>query len=88
MTHKPHVIFYTRPGCHLCDEARRHIIAAGGAGRYTFEEIDIDAEPALVRRYGVDIPVVVIDDTVAFKHRMTSDDFKAAIGKAEARRSS
>ena len=83
MKHKPHVAFYTRDGCHLCDDAKRQIVAANCAGRYTFEEIDIDTAPTLVRRFGMDIPVVVIDGTVAFKHRLTSAGFTTAIEKAE-----
>lgn len=81
----PHVLFYTRPGCHLCEEAEREIAAARCHGLYTFEKVDIDTDPDLARRYGWDIPVVVIDGTVAFKHRLTAADFKRAITSAERR---
>ncbi|HEX6623824.1 MAG TPA: glutaredoxin family protein [Pyrinomonadaceae bacterium] len=75
----PHVVFYTRPGCHLCEEAEREIAAARCHGLYTFEKVNIDADPDLVRRHGWEIPVVVIDGTVAFKHRLTAEDFRRAV---------
>ena len=75
----PHVVFYTRPGCHLCEEAEREIAAARCHGLYTFEKVDIDTDPDLARRYGWDIPVIEINGAVAFKHKLTSADFKRAI---------
>ena len=76
------VTLYGRPGCHLCDEARREMTAAGVTDRYELEEIDIDTNPELVRRFGWDIPVVAINDAVAFKHRLTRDDFRREIQAA------
>jgi glutaredoxin len=79
MSHKPHVIFYTKPGCHLCDEAKSELARAGLRARYTFEEVNILDDPELHRRYGTDIPVVVIDGTHAFKHRLTAEEFRKKI---------
>jgi hypothetical protein len=75
----PHVVFYTRPGCHLCEEAEREIDAAGCQGFYTFEKVNIDTDPDLVRRYGWDIPVITINGTAAFKHQLSSAEFKQAL---------
>jgi glutaredoxin len=82
MTPAPHVIFYTKPGCHLCDEARQEIARAACRDLFTYEEVDINSDPELRRRYGWDIPVVLIDDTHAFKHRLTAEDFRRAILRA------
>ena len=73
---KTRVTFYTRPGCHLCDVAKREIAAAGGADSYELVEVNIDADPALQARYGWDIPVVAVNGVVAFKHRLTAADFR------------
>jgi hypothetical protein len=75
----PHVVFYTRPGCHLCEEAEREIAAARCQGFYTFEKVNIDTDPDLIRRYGWDIPVITINGTVAFKHKLTPAGFKQAL---------
>ena len=82
----PHVRLYTKPGCHLCDEAKREIADAGLAGRYTYEEIDILSDDELKRRYGWDIPVILINGTHAFKHRLTAEEFRRAIEQAEQNR--
>lgn len=79
MSRKPHVIFYTRRGCHLCEEARLEILASGCEGEYTFEEVDIEADPRLKALYGWDIPVVRIDSVTAFKHRLTAAQFARAL---------
>jgi hypothetical protein len=79
MTTKPHVIFYTRPGCHLCDEARREMARSGCDGRYTLEEVNVDDDPTLKARYGWDIPVLLIDSVVAFKHHLTAEEFRREI---------
>ncbi|MBA3248514.1 MAG: glutaredoxin family protein, partial [Pyrinomonadaceae bacterium] len=55
------VIIYTRPGCHLCEEAKQAIAAARCADQFTLTEIDIDTDTKLVRRYGWEIPVVSIN---------------------------
>ena len=66
---------YTKPGCHLCDEAKREIERADCASLYTLEEVNIEDNAELTRRYGWDIPVVTINDRVAFKHRLTAAEF-------------
>lgn len=81
MTTRPHVILYTKPGCHLCAEAKREIEDAGCAGLYTFEEVNILSDPELLRRYGTEIPVVVIEGTHAFKYHLTAAEFRRAIQK-------
>jgi glutaredoxin len=79
---KVQVKLYTRPGCHLCEEARQEMQAAGCADSYELEEINIDADPELRRRYGWDIPVVTINGAHAFKHRLTRDAFREEIRRA------
>lgn len=70
------VTIYTRPGCHLCDEAKAAIEASGCTGEYSLEEINIDEDPALRERYGYDIPVIFINGVKVFKHRVYSGEFK------------
>jgi glutaredoxin len=76
MPTKTHVILYTRPGCHLCEEVKREMLAAGCADEYMLEEVNIDTDPALLERYGWEIPVVLINNVKAFKYKLTADEFK------------
>ncbi|HSD48176.1 MAG TPA: glutaredoxin family protein [Pyrinomonadaceae bacterium] len=76
---KPHVIVYSRPGCHLCDEAKAAIQSAGCDDQFTLEEINIESDPELLRKYKYDIPVVTIDGAEAFRHRVDPRIFKTRI---------
>ncbi|HLG16678.1 MAG TPA: glutaredoxin family protein [Blastocatellia bacterium] len=73
---KPIVTVYTRPGCHLCDDAKAAILSAGCGEEFELEEVNIDEDRALSERYGLDIPVVLINGRKVFKHRVDPREFK------------
>ena len=73
---KRQVILYTRPGCHLCDEAKQEMQAAGCDNEYTLQEINIESDRELLRRYQYDIPVIFVNGVEAFRHRLTSEAFR------------
>ena len=54
------VTLYTRPGCHLCHEARAVIQRAGRRLFVAVSEVNIDADPALHGHYDARIPVVAV----------------------------
>ncbi|HYJ89582.1 MAG TPA: glutaredoxin family protein [Pyrinomonadaceae bacterium] len=74
------VIIYSRPGCHLCEEAKRAIQAAECSEEYTLEEINIESDPELLRLYRYEIPVITIDGVEAFRHRLTPQEFRRGLG--------
>ena len=76
---KAHVIVYSRPGCHLCDEAKIAIEASGCADLFTIEEFNIDTDVELKAKYRYDIPVVTINGVEAFKHRVDIREFERLI---------
>jgi len=76
---KPHVIVYSRPGCHLCDDAKLAIETAGCSDRFTLEEVNIESDSELLKKYQYDIPVVMIDGAEAFRHRVDVSRFRALI---------
>jgi glutaredoxin len=76
---KRQVILYTRPGCHLCEEAKQEMRAASCANEYTLQEINIESEAELLKRYQYDIPVIFVDGVEAFRHRLTSDAFRKTL---------
>lgn len=76
------VTLYTRPGCHLCEEAKQAMLAARCEASYTLREINIDLDPELIRRYGWDIPVVLINGVETFRHRLTPSDFERELRRA------
>jgi glutaredoxin len=73
---KAHVIIYSRPGCHLCDEAKSAMQAAGCNESFTLEEVNIESDKELLRKYQYDIPVVTINGVEAFRHRVDIAEFR------------
>lgn len=72
---------YSKPGCHLCDEMKalvRRTIAAHA--NVSLEEIDISTDPALTDRYGLEIPVLMIDGRKAAKYRIREAELVKLIG--------
>ena len=69
------VVIYSRPGCHLCEEAKKVIEASGCREEYTLEQINIESDAELLRRYRYDIPVITINGEEAFRHRLTKVEF-------------
>lgn len=55
------MVMYTRPGCHLCDDARQVVSSVCDQAGAAWREIDIEADAALTERYGDYVPVVEVD---------------------------
>jgi glutaredoxin len=70
------VTIYTRPGCSLCVKAKAAIEAAG-VPDVVIEEVDIDDDADLRRRYTNDIPVILVNGREAFRHAVTPEVFAA-----------
>jgi glutaredoxin len=74
------VVLYSRPGCHLCDDARAVIEGVRTSVGFAFEEVDIERDDALVRDYGIRIPVVAIDGRELFEISVDPSALRAAVG--------
>jgi len=79
---KAHVVIYSRPRCHLCDEAKQTMESAGCRDEYTIEEINIESDPDLLTRYRYDIPVITINGLEAFRHALTAEGFRKQLRAA------
>ena len=72
---------YSRPGCHLCDEMKtivRRVMQTAGAP-IVLEEVDISTDAGLEARYGVEIPVLLIDGTKVAKYRIAETDLRRMV---------
>jgi glutaredoxin len=76
----PTVRMYSRPGCHLCDDARAVILGAREAIPFAFEEVDISTEDALELEYGIRIPVVEVDGEERFEIAVDRFELIRALG--------
>lgn len=69
----PHIQIMSRRECGLCDSAKVVIRRAADQGLCTWESMDVDRDKALLVRYGMDVPVVLVDGTERFRHRIDAD---------------
>ena len=74
------VLLYSRPGCHLCDDARRALEAAA----IGYEEVDITADAALEAEYRVLIPVVEVGGRQVFEAGMDPGELPGLVGDLQA----
>lgn len=63
------VVFYTRTGCHLCEDAWLEIDALRRHHRFQLVERDVDTDPALVERFGMCVPVIEVNGKVRMRGR-------------------
>ena len=77
---------YSRPGCHLCEVMKAVVERVSQTVPVTLEEIDISHDPELEERYGLEIPVLMIEGTKVAKYRVSEEELKrmlmARAGKA------
>jgi thiol-disulfide isomerase/thioredoxin len=65
----------SRPGCGLCDEFRSELAQlANSIELPPLETVDVDTDPELARRYGLDIPVLLLDGVRVCQHRLDSSE--------------
>jgi glutaredoxin len=79
------VTLYTRPGCHLCEEAKAAIAPLLREFGAALREINIENDPVLEERYGWDIPVVFIGPRKAAKHRVDVEQFRRQLEESRSR---
>ena len=69
------LVLYGRPGCHLCDEARTVLQRIG----HPFEEVDVEADDALLARYLVRIPVIALDGVELYDFFVDEADLRGRL---------
>lgn len=73
-----HVTFYTKAGCHLCEDAREMLDEIAVEHAYELTETDIRSSPDLFEQYRYRIPVIIIDDTTIIEGKIDFDELVSA----------
>ncbi len=78
---------YSRPGCHLCDEMKSVVQAVVRTERTPIqvEEIDISTDPELEERFGLEIPVLLVDGRKVAKYRIDEQVLKRIVDEKAGR---
>ena len=87
MSKRVQLTLLSKPGCHLCDDARAVIDRVRSSLRATgidaaLEEVDILGDPELARLHAEDIPVVLVNGRRHAIWRVDADRLAAAIERA------
>ena len=70
---------YSKPDCHLCDEAKAVLLKVAQEFDVSIEEINIEKDPDAYKKFRYDIPVIFLDDVKLFKHRVDADQLRRAL---------
>jgi glutaredoxin len=77
----PHTItLLSRPGCHLCDDARAVITKVAGELGVAWTERDVTASDQDLKEYGEMIPVTLIDGVQHDFWRVDERRLRRALG--------
>jgi glutaredoxin len=76
------VTLYSRPGCHLCDEAKALISPLLPRAGARLREVNIEADPLLRARYDLDVPVIFLGARKVAKHRLDPEQFRRQLEEA------
>jgi hypothetical protein len=75
----PRVVLLSRPGCHLCDNARAVVARVTAELGEDYEERDIEASPADLGEYSDMIPVTFVDGVQHDFWHVSEDRLRAAL---------
>jgi glutaredoxin len=70
------VEIYSRPGCHLCDEAKIVIERVHRRVAFGLKVINVETDKDFEKEYGEQVPVVLINGIKAFKYRVDETEFE------------
>ena len=73
------VDIYSRPDCHLCDEAKEVIGRVQHRVPFELRVINVETDPKLEKEYGEQIPVVFINGSKAFKYHVDEARFEKRV---------
>jgi predicted thioredoxin/glutaredoxin len=73
----PRLTVVHRRDCELCDEMLAELEALGRTMALPpVEVVDVDSDPVLARRHGLDVPVLLLDGTVVCRHRLDAAELR------------
>jgi glutaredoxin len=75
----PRIVLYSKPGCHLCDDARIVIERVCAELGERYDEVDISTSDELMRAFGEEIPVTFVDGRQHDFWRVDADRLRGAL---------
>jgi glutaredoxin len=78
------VAIYSKSECCLCDDAKSVLRRVQADEPFDLQEIDIESDPELMRRFGEQIPVVYVGRRKAFKFRVDEAELRRKLARERA----
>lgn len=75
------VTLISKPGCHLCDDARQIIARVTEELGEQFDERSVLDDPALMKKYAEEIPVTLVDGKQHDFWRVNETRLRAALAQ-------
>lgn len=73
------VTIYGKKECCLCDEALAVLQKVNATLPFDLEKTDISGNPELLEKYGLAIPVILVDGVKAFKYRVNEAKLRSLL---------
>jgi hypothetical protein len=74
---------YSRVGCHLCEEAKKHVAPLAARCGARIREVNIDDDPLLRTRYNEEVPVLFLGPRKVAKYTINLDQLQRQLEQAE-----
>ena len=75
------LILYTRNDCELCQKMEEVIAAELPKFNAHIRRVEIDGDPDLEARFGIEVPVLFVNDRKAFKYRCTAAELRKRLAR-------
>lgn len=72
-------LIYSKPDCHLCDIAKQIVRKIAGEFSLEVQEINIQDDAKTFEHYKYEIPVVFLNDSEVFRHRISEDELRQIV---------
>jgi len=73
----------TRQACCLCEDAEAVLTPMAATGAFELQLCDVDATPLWAARYGMDVPVLLMNGEVQLKHHINAQDVARLLAQGE-----
>jgi glutaredoxin len=81
MQEKHSIILYSKPGCHLCEDAKAALATLAPYFVFSLEERDITQDALAFEKYRYTIPVMQIDGKIQLEARIDANKLQRALGE-------
>ena len=75
------ITLYSRPDCHLCETMRDIVVPLAHEMGASFDEVDVDEDPAIAARYDLEVPVLCVNGEKAFSIRVGAAELRRHLQK-------